>query len=129
MPDRSRDWLRQVERDLEHAEESLRSGKPEWACFATHQAAGKAVKALHLSRLQEAWGHSVARLLQELPPTVQVRPELIEMAHVLDGYYIPARYPNGHPEGAPFEHYGKLQSRQALDYARQIVAFVRAQMA
>lgn len=99
MPDRSRDWLRQAERDLEHAEESLRSGKHEWACFAAHQAAEKAVKALHSSRLQEAWGHSLARLLRELPPAVQVRPELIEMAHVLDGYYMPARYPNGHPEG------------------------------
>lgn len=129
MPDRSRDWLRQAGRDLEHAEESLHSGKHEWACFAAHQAAEKAVKALHLSRLQEAWGHSVARLLRDLPPTVQVRPELIEMAHVLDGYYIPARYPNGHPEGAPFEHYGELQSRQAVDYARQIVEFARAQMA
>ncbi len=129
MPDRSRDWLRQRERDLDYAEESLRSGGHQWACFAAHQVAHKAVKALRLSRLQEAWGHSVARLLQELPSTVQVRPERIEMAHVLDGHYIPARYPNGHPKGAPFEHYGELQSRQAEDYARQIGEFARAQMA
>lgn len=27
------------------------------------------------------------------------------------------RYPNGHPEGAPFEHYGPLQSKEALCYA------------
>ena len=31
--------------------------------------------------------------------------------------YIPTRYANGHPEGAPFEHYGKLQSRDAINYA------------
>jgi HEPN domain-containing protein len=129
MPDRSRDWLRQAERDLEQAEESARSGKHEWACFAAHQAAEKAVKALHLARGQEAWGHSVARLLRELPEESQAVEGLEGMAHVLDGYYIPARYPNGHPEGAPFEHYGELQSRQAVDYARQILAFVRAQMA
>lgn len=129
MPDRSRDWLRQAERDLEQAEESARSGKHEWACFAAHQAAEKAVKALHLARGQEAWGHSVARLLRELPQDVQGSPGLEEVAHVLDGYYIPARYPNGHPEGAPFEHYGAMQSRQAVDYARQILEFVRAQMA
>lgn len=129
MPDRSRDWLRQAERDLEQAEESRRSGKHEWACFAAHQAAEKAVKALHLARGQEAWGHSVARLLRDLPPEVRVEQQLEGMAHVLDGYYIPARYPNGHPEGAPFEHYGELQSRQAVDYARQILAFVHSQMA
>ncbi|HDG62343.1 MAG TPA: HEPN domain-containing protein, partial [Thermotoga sp.] len=46
MPNRSEDWLRQALRDLEHAEESKRSGKHEWACFASHQAAEKAVKAL-----------------------------------------------------------------------------------
>jgi HEPN domain-containing protein len=129
VPDRSRDWLRQAERDLEQAEESRRSGKHEWACFAAHQAAEKAVKALHLARGQEAWGHSVARLLRDLPPEVRVEQQLEGMAHVLDGYYIPARYPNGHPEGAPFEHYGELQSRQAVDYARQILAFVHSQMA
>jgi HEPN domain-containing protein len=129
VPDRSRDWLRQAERDLEQAEESRRSGKHEWACFAAHQAAEKAVKALHLARGQEAWGHSVARLLRDLPPEVRVEQQLEGMAHVLDGYYIPARYPNGHPEGAPFEHYGELQSRQAVHYARQILAFVHSQMA
>lgn len=34
------------------------------ACFAGQQAAEKAVKALHLSLGQEAWGHVIARLLQ-----------------------------------------------------------------
>ncbi len=39
------------------------------------------------------------------------------------------RYPNGHPESAPFEHYGSLQSEEAVRYASAIVEFVRAQMA
>jgi len=38
-------------------------------------------------------------------------------------------YPNGHPSGAPFEHYGTLQSSQAIEYAREILEFVRTQMA
>jgi HEPN domain-containing protein len=71
----------------------------------------------------------VARLLGELPPELAVGRELGAMAHHLGGYYIPARYPNAHPEGAPFEHYGELQSRQAVEYAREILDFVRAQMA
>ncbi len=129
MVSRARDWLRQAQRDLEQARDSQAAGRHEWACFAAQQAAEKAVKALHLHHAQEAWGHVVARLLQELPDSVAVPVELVEKAKVLDNFYIPARYPNGHPEGAPFEHYGPLQSEAAVSYAREILDFVRLQMA
>lgn len=129
MAHRARDWMAQAERDLQWAQESARAGYHEWACFAAHQAAEKAVKALHLHLGQEAWGHAVARLLRELPATVSVPPDLVEKARTLDAYYIPPRYPNSHPEGAPFEHYGPLQSAEALAYAGEILAFARAQMA
>ncbi len=126
---RARDWLRQAERDLEQAEDSQRAGRHEWACFVAQQAAEKAVQALHLHYGQEAWGHVVARLLRELPPQIAVPAPLIEKARVLDGFYIPPRYPNSFAEGAPFEHYGPLQSQEAIEYAREIMDFVRAQMA
>ncbi len=129
MPSRAGDWLRQAERDLEQAEDSRRSGRHEWACFAAHQAAEKAVKALHLSLAQEAWGHVVAKLLTELPGSVATPENLVEKAKTLDGFYIPARYPNGHPEGAPFEHYGPLQSEEGIRYAREIFEFARSKMA
>ncbi len=87
------------------------------------------MKALHLRFRQEVWGHVVAKLLQELPEGTDVPPALVEEARFLDNYYVPTRYPNGHPEGAPFEHYGPLQSEQALDHAREILEFVRSQMA
>jgi len=126
---RSLDWFSQALRDLEQAEDSRRAGRHEWACFAAHQAAEKAVKALHLRLGQEAWGHVVARLFEELPVGVQVSAELIDKGRVLDNFYVPTRYPNGHPQGAPFEHYGTLQSEEAIRYAGEILAFVRAQMA
>jgi HEPN domain-containing protein len=129
MPNRSQDWLNQAVRDLEQARDSRQAGRHEWACFAAQQAAEKAVKALHLSFNQEAWGHVVARLLAELPEGAEVPPELIEKAHVLDSFYMPSRYPNGHPEGAPFEHYGSLQSDEAIQYAGEIIEFVRARLA
>lgn len=127
MPNRSRDWLEQAARDLEQARSSQRDGRHEWACFAAHQSAEKAVKALHLACGQEAWGQVTARLLTELP----ARPpaQLVEKARVLDNFYVPTRYPNGHPEGAPFEHYGPIQSDEAIRYADEILAFVRDQMA
>jgi HEPN domain-containing protein len=127
MPNRSQDWLAQAERDLEQAVASRRDGRHEWACFAGQQAAEKAVKALHLAEGQEAWGHVVARLLEELP--LSVPEELVEKGKVLDNFYLSTRYANGHPEGAPFEHYGTIQSREAITYAREILDFVRSQMA
>ena len=127
MTNRAQDWFKQAERDLEQARSSKLEGRHEWACFAAQQCAEKAVKALHMARGQEAWGHVVARLLQELP--LDVPADLVEKAKVLDNFYIPTRYANGHPEGPPFEHYGPLQSDEAIRYADEILEFVRIQMA
>jgi HEPN domain-containing protein len=108
-------------------------GRLEWACFACHQAAEKAVKALHLAHGEQAWGHVISRLLRDLPTSVQAPAYLVERARVLDNassdVKVPARYPNGHPEGAPFEHYVPLQSEEAIRHARAILDFVRHQMA
>jgi HEPN domain-containing protein len=122
MPNRADDWYKQAQHDFELAVDIRRSKRHEWACFAAQQAAEKAVKALHLSLRQEAW-------LRELPGHITVPAELVEQAQVLDNFYIPTRYPDSHPEGAPFEHYGPLQSQEAIRYASAILAFVRLQMA
>lgn len=121
MAARAQDWFRQAERDLEQAESSRREKRHEWACFAAQQSAEKAVKALHLSLGQDAWGHVVARLLSELP--IDVPEDLVEKAMVLDGFYIPTRYANSHAEGPPFVHFGSLQSGEALRFAREIIDF------
>jgi HEPN domain-containing protein len=123
---RAQDWFNQAVRDLEQAEDSKAAGRHEWACFAAQQAAEKAVMAQHLHCGQEFWGHVIARSLQELPESVVVTDDLIEKAKVLDNFYIPARYPNSHPSGAPFEHYGPLQSKTALAYAREIIDFAHS---
>lgn len=125
---RAEDWLRQAERDLQQALISQQHGVHEWACFAAQQAAEKAVKALHLHLGQDAWGHSVLKLLRQLPPTIEVPHELEESASVLDAYYIPPRYPNGFAEGAPYEYYTFRQSDEAIRYARKILEFARAEM-
>lgn len=127
MANRARDWFAQAEKDIELARLAQSGGSHEWACFAAQQSAEKAVKGLHLFKGQEAWGHMVAGLLRELPDPV---PDgLVDRGMALDNFYVPSRYPNGHPEGAPFEHFGKLQSSEALTHAGAILDFVRAEMA
>jgi HEPN domain-containing protein len=120
---RAADWFEQALRDLEQAESSRRDARHEWACFAAQQAAERAVKAVHLALAQDARGHVMARLLTELP--VNVPDGLIDKAKVLDGFYIPTRHANSHAEGPPFEHFGALQSDEALRYAREIIEFAR----
>ena len=127
MTSRAADWFEQAIRDLEQAESSRRDGRHEWACFAAQQAAEKAIKAVHLSPAQDAWGHVVARLLNELP--VEVPDDLVEKAKVLDGFYIPTRCANSHSEGPPFEHFGVIHSDEALRYAREVIEFARPYVA
>jgi HEPN domain-containing protein len=121
MPDRSADWLEQGQRDLEQAEQSMQAGRHEWACFAAHQAAEKALKALNLTRL---WAALHSRTFQVAPPE-----DLEDRLRLLDGFYIPTRYPDSYPEGTPGEHFGRLQSEQALVHAGAIVSWVRAALA
>ena len=121
---RSRDWWSQAVRDLKFAEESINGEWHEWACFAAHQAAEMAVKALHLHLGSQPNGSVVSRLLNELPGSISVDENLVESAKVLDTFYIPTQYPDSHAEGAPYEHYGPLQSQGAIACSTRILEFV-----
>ena len=113
---------------------SASAGHHEWVCFASHQAAEKALKALHLSHGQQAWGHGLGRSLQDLPESVrdslkQAVPDLLDRLRVLDAFYVPTRYPDSLPEGAPTDHFGRLQSQDALRHARALIDAIRAALA
>ncbi len=123
MASRAQDWLDQAWRDLEHARADLTGGYHEWACFSAQQAAEKALKALYQHLKGEAWGHSVKRLLEELPEAVGVSPELVDCGRILDRFYIPTRYPNGFDYGKPADYYTATDSRQAIGCAEKILRF------
>jgi HEPN domain-containing protein len=127
MTNRSKDWFLRAEQDLNQAESSKNEGRHEWARFAAQQSTEKAVKALHLDLGQEAWDHVIALLLQDL--FIEVPEDLIDKGKVLDNFFIPTRYANGHPEGPPFEHYGSIQSKEAIRSAGEVLDFVRSKMA
>ena len=87
------------------------AGHFEWACFLSQQAAEKAVKARHEHEGAEAWGNTVAGLLAELPGAPA---RVLDAAKALDRHYIPTRYPNAHPEGAPGDLYRRRDAEAAL---------------
>lgn len=120
MVERSKDWIAQAERDIGQAKASLRDGFYEWACFASQQAAEKAVKALIQSRGGESWGHSVASLIEALPD--DIRPDnLRDKALELDQAYIPSRYPNAHPESFPGKTYTRGMAERLIEYSQEII--------
>lgn len=121
--ERSRDWMEQAENDLEHAKSDMERGFYNWACFSAQQSAEKAVKAVFQRMKAEAWGHSVADLIEELSKFHSLPEKLKDAALELDKAYIPTRYPNAHPSGAPKSLYTEEEARRLIEYATKIVEF------
>lgn len=121
---RWKDWLRQAKRKLESAQWNLQGGFFEDACFSAQQAAELGAKALLEARGVIKRGHSVLALLRE----ATADETLLEMAKILDQYYIATRYPNGFDVGAPMDYYTEKQAREAIDYAGRILEFVERQV-
>ncbi len=118
MKDRARDWLAQAQNDLLWGRSSLESGFFSQACFIAQQVAEKALKALAYYRGAElVRGHSVLLVCREL----EINGELEEAAQRLDQYYIPTRYPDAQPAGAPFRFFTVKQAEEALDLANLFV--------
>jgi len=123
MVERSLDWLKQAKRDLENAEYEIKGGFYEYACLLAQQASEKAVKAVFQRIGVEAFGYSVAGLIKRLSEHFNFDTELIRFAKELDKAYIPTRYPNAHPEGAPYELYTREEAERLVEYGRKIVGF------
>lgn len=117
------DWPRQAKADVSAAKVSLAGGHFEWACFQAQQAAEKAAKAyLHFLGLAER-GHSATALLVAAGITEQ---RLVDMARVLDRYYIPTRYPDSFDSGAPTDYFDLNSAQEAVKYAENIIEYVEA---
>ncbi len=121
--ERSKDWLDEAQGDLEHARSDMEGGFHNWACFSAQQAAEKAVKAVFQRMGAEAWGHSVADLMEELAKKHEIPEELSNGALELDKAYIPTRYPNAHPSGSARSRYTRQEAMRLIGYAERIVKF------
>lgn len=128
MPERSKDWLRQAESDLRHARNAREDGDFDWAAFACHQAAEKAIKAVFQKLHLDAWGHTLSLLLTNLPADARAAPELVDRAKALDKHYIPTRYPNGFERGAPVDFYTRKDADESIAAAEVILEFCRRQV-
>ena len=122
-----RRWLRQAEKDLESARDSLGTKHYEWACFQSQQVAEKALKAFLYSKgLRAILTHSIRDLILGCAKYEKDFANLISQAKVLDTYYIPTRYPNGLVGNEiPSEYYSQEDADQCISYAELMLKTVK----
>jgi len=120
-------WLRQAGDDLEAAQALVAAAKYAQAAFFAQQAGEKALKAVWLAQDADPWGHSLGRLVREMPQGSKERfVSLLEAALALDKLYIPTRYPDALAELTPAEAYTQTEARAALFHAETILKAAEA---
>jgi len=123
--DEAKRWLETGKGDLETARILLSNKRYAHSCFHAQQAGEKCVRALWYLTDSDPWGHSIRRLIEEIPEAdAEVFKDLMKLSKTgakLDRYYIPTRYPNGLPELTPDEAYFEEDAQGALLLAQNLI--------
>jgi HEPN domain-containing protein len=119
-------WFEQAEADRKGAQLLFDGESYHLACFISQQVAEKALKAFIYAQGEEfVVGHSVeslSRWAAEYDPDFEkLRPKVA----LLDGYYIPTRYPNSLPDSIPARVYTRHAAEDTMHMADQVLDLVR----
>ena len=126
MIDESKRWFKEALWDLGTAKILFKEKRWNAACFYAQQAAEKAVKALLYYINEHPWGHSIVALLERYASsTGEDVSGIMSFAMELDRHYLPSRYPNMIPVKTPHEVYDEIVAKRAIEYAEEIIEFVR----
>jgi HEPN domain-containing protein len=118
-------WREEADRARRHSQLAAAEGLHNWACFSAEQAAQLAVKGLLHGLGRAPWGHDLVGLGDKLGAAGLDVPERARDAMLrLGRHYMPARYPDAHPAGAPGSRYGQADARQALADCDAVLALV-----
>lgn len=125
-----RRWLEQAQEDLRWAKDLAERGGYHIACFLAQQVGEKALKAFLYAQGEEiVIGHSVGRLCRAAAHWDARLGAHVTRWSILDGYYVPTRYPNSLPDSIPAWVYTQSAAREAVQLAEEMVGFVRDQLA
>ena len=120
-----RRWLDQAREDLKWAQRLAEEGGYHIACFLAQQVAEKAIKAFLYAKGEPlVLGHSVNTLSEKASEHDKRIGEKRSSWAILDGYYVPTRYPNGLPDGIPAQVYNQKAAREAIDLANDVVTTI-----
>jgi HEPN domain-containing protein len=110
-------WFEFARTDLKVAELALAAGLFNQACFHAHQAVEKLLKGFILARGKRVpRTHSLVdlgRLAQELGFPQELRNKI----RILDGYYLPTRYPDAIPDLSHLPN--RDEAQEAISLAKE----------
>jgi HEPN domain-containing protein len=122
-------WRHQAQAALDLAKSAAQSA-PSWSCFLSEQGAQLALKGLlhAVGEHANAWGHDLGPLQRRVAGVFgnDWPDDLLEPAMRLGRHYLPARYPDAHPTGAPEDRYLPADALAALDDASALIDAVDA---
>ncbi len=123
-------WLEQAYEDLKWAKDLASRGGYHIVCFLAQQIGEKALKAfLYACGEEIVLGHSVERLCSLASVYDQVFGQKAKEWAILDGYYVPTRYPNALPDSIPARVYNQKVATEAIAIAEEICALVKEKIA
>ncbi len=118
-------WLEQAEEDLRWARDLAERGGYHIACFLAQQVGEKALKAFLYAQGEEiVIGHSIERLCRAASCYEAEFGEHSKRWSILDGYYVPTRYPNSLPDSIPARVYTQNAAKEAVQLTEEIVITV-----
>ncbi|MGA2639624.1 MAG: HEPN domain-containing protein [Spirochaetia bacterium] len=107
-------WFLQGIRDGRTAGRNSENGDNEVACFLYQQAAEKLLKAfLYFKGENPVLGHSALKLAERCEGYDPSFHGALQACMDLDVFYVPTRYPNGIPDGAPYEYFQRRHADAA----------------
>ena len=121
-----RRWLEQAIEDLKWTKHLAERGGYHIACFLAQQVGEKALKAFLYAQGEEiVIGYSIERLCNLASRYDAEYSEKVKRWAILDGYYVPTRYPNSLPDSIPARVYTKNAADEAARLAEEIVKSVK----
>ena len=108
-----------------------RAGRLSHRLFSRPAGGRKGAEGVPLRRAGEeiVLGHSVERLCAEAAHYDAAFAERARRWAILDGFYVPTRYPNSIPDTIPARVYTADAAGEAVRLAREIVAYVAERFA
>jgi HEPN domain-containing protein len=109
-------WLEQASEDLKQAMDLADRGGFHIACFLAQHVEEKALKAFLYAQGEEiVLGRSVEMLCRYAARFDQESADRVSSWSILDGFYVPTRYPNGVPDSIPSRVYTRNAAAQGED--------------
>lgn len=120
-------WFKEAEEELITARMCFETKRFSACCFWTQQGVEKALKSFIFLKGENAiFEHSLVTLLKMCEKYDNKFNEFYKEAKILDGYYIPTRYPNGLPYPAiPSLFYDEKDAKEAIEIATKMINFIK----